>query len=264
VTKIYSLCSGSQGNSTYIECRDTAILIDAGCSAKKIKTLLKENALDIDKIKSIFITHEHIDHIRGLRILALNYGMKVYLSAGTMTALIEKEVLNSKILCEVIPSSGIEIGDLLIKPFHTSHDSIESLGYIVVTPNQRKIAFATDMGYISSEVEDSINGSDVLFIESNHDVGMLKNGPYPYFLKRRILSNKGHLSNEACAKALPKFVKSGATRIVLSHLSEKNNIPLLAYKTATAGLSSNGMKQNFDFKITVAAKENHGGNYLLI
>ncbi|MDR1013294.1 MAG: MBL fold metallo-hydrolase [Lactobacillales bacterium] len=264
MTKIYPLFSGSRGNSTYLECQNTAILIDAGCSTKQIEAMLKKNELDLTKIKSILITHEHSDHIMGLRTLATRYGIKVYSSKGTIKALIEHGILNDKISYEAVSDKGFEIGDIFVKPFFTSHDSNESFGYVVTTPDQRKTAFATDMGFVSNEVRNAINGCDVLFIESNHDVGMLENGKYPYFLKRRILSNKGHLSNEACAQELPGFVKKGTTRIVLSHLSEQNNIPKLAYETSIASLLSNGMKSRLDFDIKIASKENHLGEHIII
>jgi phosphoribosyl 1,2-cyclic phosphodiesterase len=257
--KIFPLFSGSSGNSTYIESYGTAILIDIGCSTKKVETILKDNDIDPKNIKSIFITHEHIDHVRGLKTFAKRYHTKVYSSEGTIDALKKKRILDEKIQDEIITEEGISLGNISVKPFHTSHDSRESLGYVVNIDDKKNVAIATDMGYISDTVFDAISGCKTIFIESNHDVGMLENGPYPYFLKKRILSKKGHLSNEACAEVLPGLVKSGTQRFILSHLSEHNNFPELAYRASLLSLTQVGMKQNIDFEISVASKENSKG-----
>lgn len=264
MARLCPLFSGSSGNSIYIGSGETGILIDVGRSAKQLEKAIKRCEIDLNIIKAIFITHEHADHIKGLRVFASRYGIDVYLSKGTLEAMkLKGNILCDKFCSKVIAKEGMYINDIFIKPFSTSHDSKESLGYIVNTSDGRKITIATDIGYISDEVREAINGCDLLFIESNHDVNMLKNGPYPYYLKRRILSDKGHLSNEACSKELPKFAKNGTTRFILAHLSGENNFPELAYQTALNSFMTEGLIEGIDFELSVAPKENITGKSLI-
>lgn len=264
LARLCPLFSGSSGNSIYIGSGGTGILIDVGRSAKQLEKAIKQCEIDLFSIKAIFVTHEHSDHIRGLRVFASRYGIDVYSSKGTLEALESKGgILCDKFCAKIIPKEGIYINDIFIKSFSTSHDSKESVGYIINTGDERKITIATDIGYISDEVRDAINGCDLLFIESNHDVNMLKSGPYPYYLKRRILSDKGHLSNEACSKELPKFAKNGTTRFILAHLSGENNIPELAYQTALNSFMTAGLIEGIDFELSVAPKENVTGKSLV-
>ena len=264
MARLCPLFSGSSGNSIYIGSGGTGILIDVGRSAKQLEKAIKQCEIDLFSIKAIFVTHEHSDHIRGLRVFASRYGIDVYSSKGTLEALESKGgILCDKFCAKIIPKEGIYINDIFIKSFSTSHDSKESVGYIINTGDERKITIATDIGYISDEVRDAINGCDLLFIESNHDVNMLKSGPYPYYLKRRILSDKGHLSNEACSKELPKFAKNGTTRFILAHLSGENNIPELAYQTALNSFMTAGLIEGIDFELSVAPKENVTGKSLV-
>lgn len=264
MAKICPLFSGSSGNSIYISSGETAILIDVGKSAKQIEISLKENNLNVNDIKAIFITHEHTDHIQGLRVFASRYNVKTYASKGTYEILKYKGIINGKFPVEIIDKNEINIDSMSIKSFSTSHDSAESLGFVVSTYDDRKIGIATDLGFVSKTVCDSLTGCDVLVFESNHDIGMLENGPYPYYLKRRILSSKGHLSNNACAKILPEFLKTGTTRFILAHLSKENNIEELAYQTSLESLERIGGKNNIDFLLSVAPKSNLKGYSVLI
>lgn len=258
LARLCPLFSGSRGNSTYIASSGVGILIDAGKSAKQIEISLRENNICVRSIKAIFITHEHTDHIQGVRVLASRYGIKVFASSGTMSKLEEIGVINGKFPCEVVTERGVEIAGMFVRPFKTPHDSAHSVGYSVNTVDGKRAVVATDIGYMSDEVRDSIKGADAVVIESNHDVKMLQNGPYPYYLKRRILSQIGHLSNEACAVELPFFINSGTRKFVLAHLSAENNVPELARETAVYKLSEYGMKPGYDFDLCVAPKENFG------
>ena len=249
------LFSSSSGNCTYIGGAGGAVLIDAGRSARQIVLALEDMGTDISQIQAVFVTHEHSDHVKGLRVLASKYNLKVYTSKGTLDALEQMNILNNKFLAEIIPEDGIEIAGMEIHSFRTSHDCNESVGYVIHMADDRKIAIATDLGYMSDEVMDAVSGCDLVMIESNHDVRMLENGPYPYYLKRRILSNKGHLSNDSCANVLPELVKSGTTRFVLAHLSQHNNYPELAYQTSMSALSAAGAKESEDFVLSVAKTE---------
>ena len=149
----------------------------------------------------------------------------------------------------------MQIGEFTVTPFCTSHDCRESCGYRIVLPDDRCVGGATDLGVVTQTVRDHLWGCDPIHIESNHDIRMLENGPYPYPLKRRILSAVGHLSNEACARELPALVRSGTTRIVLGHISRENNLPDLAYATARAELAACGLTENIDYVLQTAAPE---------
>jgi phosphoribosyl 1,2-cyclic phosphodiesterase len=256
MTRFCPLFSGSSGNSYYIGSASSGILIDAGRSAKQLTNMLNFCGIEMHAIRAIFVTHEHSDHVNGLRVLASKYHIHVYSSLGTLNALEKMGCINDKFKSDVIDEDGVEVADMVIKPFRTSHDSAESVGYRVHTHDGRSVGFSTDLGYMSEEVRNALYGSDLVVLESNHDIGMLNNGPYPYPLKKRILSNTGHLSNLACADELCGLAKKGTTRFVLAHLSSENNTPELAYQTALCSLSLAGLKQGTDFELSVALKEN--------
>lgn len=255
MAKICPLFSGSSGNSYYISAGNTGILLDIGRSAKQIKEMLEACEIDPKSLQGIFITHEHIDHVKGLRVFASKFQIPVYASAGTLQALEQMGEL-AKVTYHEIDCSGMTCGDLQIQPFPTSHDCAESFGYQIKTPDEHTITLATDLGILTDTVKNALHRSDFVILESNHDVGMLQNGPYPYPLKRRILSDKGHLSNEACADILPELVADGTTRIMLSHLSHENNTPELALQTSLCALRVNGMQENVDYQLYVAPREN--------
>lgn len=256
LSKICPLFSGSSGNSIYIESGKEAILIDVGKSAKQIENAINVNNLSLEKIKAIFVTHEHIDHVRGLRVFASKYNIPVFSSHGTIEALKNSNHINGKFEYSVIKNSGVKIACMDIFPFRTSHDCNEGLGFVVKTDDETSVAIASDLGFISSEVRQAINSCDVLVIESNHEVNMLKVGPYPYALKKRILSPIGHLSNDDCAKELPYFVKNGTKHILLTHLSRDNNNEDIAYNSALSALQNSGMKENIDFTLNICPRIN--------
>lgn len=258
MARLCPLYSGSKGNCYYIGSGSGGILVDAGRSAKQIETAMNDNGLSMSSVHGIFITHEHSDHIQGLRVLASRYHLNVYASGGTLAALEQQGVLTDKYNAYLIPGGGVQTGGMHITPFHTSHDCSESLGFVVKTDDGRSIAVATDTGILSDEIEQAVSGCDAVVIESNHDVGMLLNGVYPYPLKRRILSDKGHLSNDTCSGFLPRLIDSGTTRLVLAHLSRENNMPRIAEQSALCALEGFGMRRNADFMLTVAPEVTKG------
>lgn len=256
MAKFCSLFSSSSGNATFLGNGDRGILIDAGVSAKRIKEALLSREIDPFKLDGIFVTHEHSDHIKGVRIIASKYNIPVYATEGTMSALEENGILNGRFPFEVIGDKGIEAGELLVTRFRTPHDSNESCGFSITFPHGQRAVIATDIGVITDEVEKALCGAELVMLESNHDVAMLQSGDYPYYLKRRILSDRGHLSNEACARQAVKLIKKGTSRLFLGHLSRENNFPDLAYQTTFSALASEGMREGSDYILKVNPEEN--------
>lgn len=256
MAKFCSLYSSSDGNCTYIGCSQGGILVDVGISAKRTELALNNIGVDPRSLAAIFVTHEHNDHVKGIRVFAERYGIKVFSSEGTLLGMEDINAVTAKTKTDIIPDIGIEAGGMFVRAFRTPHDSRESTGYSIVTPDGKRIAVATDIGTVTDTVMDAVYGSDLILLESNHDIGMLQNGPYPYFLKQRILSNHGHLSNEKCAETAVKLMESGTTRFVLGHLSKENNIPSLAFETTRSAMTIAGATENTDYLLSVAGNNN--------
>ncbi len=256
--RVCPLFSGSSGNSIYIEFSNgKGILVDAGRSTKQIENILSENNIDICNIDSVFVTHEHNDHISALKVLTSKHKFKVYGSEGTIGSIRKKNVIFDGKLCNILKKNETDLEFVSVKTFSISHDCCDGFGYVFTDKSGEKIAICTDLGYISNEVKDALIGCNTVILESNHDVMMLQNGPYPYYLKRRILSDSGHLSNETSGKFLPFLVNNGTKNIILSHLSSHNNVPALAIQTSVYYLNSEGINVGSDVSLEVAPKENH-------
>lgn len=251
MAKAVPLFSGSKGNSYFIGSGGEGVLIDAGRSCKQIEQAMALNGIEMSSVRAVFVTHEHFDHCSGLRVLAKKYGLDVYASSGTLTALENSGKLDPRTTVRVIENEA-EAGNMLVTRINTPHDAAESCCYRVTLPDGKSALIATDMGVMTDAVRAAAAKSDFVILESNHDIEMLKTGPYPYQLKRRILSDRGHLSNDACAFELVRLVSAGTLRLMLGHLSEQNNTPSLALAASAAVLERAGMKINSDFTLDVA------------
>jgi len=252
MAKLIPLFSGSSGNSAYIGGTGGGVLVDAGVSAKRLACALSGIGVDPGRVGAVFVTHEHIDHVRGLRVFCERHGIPVFATGGTLRALERMGMLTAKMRAEPLPAGGIEANGLLLRHFATSHDAADPCGYTCETGDE-KYAIATDTGYLTDNVKEALRGCDTVLLESNHEVTMLQNGPYPYFLKRRILSDQGHLSNAACADFLPALLRTGAGRFYLAHLSRENNTPQLAYATAKMAFDQAGAREGIDYELRVCA-----------
>lgn len=230
---ITSLYSGSKGNCVIIESENAKILIDAGKSARALTAALSDIGVSIDEIDAIFITHEHADHVSALEVLLKKHRIPVHIVGISASRLrFATPELYDDILCVHPPVFSVSVGNMTLKSFPTPHDSAFSVGYTIEIGNGggvTKIGYATDIGYITDEIRSALCACESVVLESNHDVDMLMNGPYPYDLKLRIRSNRGHLSNRDCAFFASELCLSGTKNILLAHLSEENNDPDIAY-----------------------------------
>ncbi len=243
--KICVLSSGSKGNTTYIETNKTKILLDCGNSSKYIINKLALLDVNPNELDAIFITHIHSDHIKGLPIFAKHTNAKVYITEKMHPYL---DYLTNY---EYIKEDTIKLKDIIVETIKTSHDTEESLGYIVNNKN-KSVVYLTDTGYINRKYFDILSNRNAYIFESNHDIEMLNNGSYPFQLRKRILSDKGHLSNYDSAKYLAKFIGNNTKILILAHLSEENNTEELAYNTLIDRLA----KEKIDFKNIIIAKQN--------
>lgn len=252
MARFCTLFSGSSGNCTYIGSGSGGILIDVGVSAKKINAALEQIEVDRNEIKAIFITHEHSDHVAGLKTISKNWDIPIYASAQTAATLESSDKICPKANINIIGEDAVDINNIIVSRFSTLHDCAGSSGYTVTLPDGIKSVVCTDLGVVTDEVRNALTGCNIVMLESNHDVMMLENGPYPYVLKRRILGDNGHLSNTSCAVELPKLISSGTTRVVLAHLSRENNHPEIVRATARASLIDKGMVEGSDYLLHIA------------
>lgn len=256
MSKVCHLFSGSKGNSIYIACSKAKFLVDAGVSAKRLENALNNIGVKPNELDAIFITHEHTDHISGVRVFASRYSLPVYAHPDVIKNMRLNDCFKDSAKAVEL-SEKTEINGVEIIPFCNSHDSIACYGYRFNLSDGRSVGVCTDTGYVTDEAKNTVLGCDLVFLESNHEVTMLQNGYYPYPLKQRILSAKGHLSNYACGEFAKELVKNGTTRIVLSHLSKENNTPEIARQTTLCALDEAGFSENVDFRLNVSSEENH-------
>lgn len=234
--KIISLYSGSKGNSTLISAGGTTVLIDAGQSARRLKEALNSVGYSPDNVDAIFITHEHTDHISALEVLLKKHPIPVHVAQMSAERLLSTGLTHVCSNLRVHPPVFTEkVGALTVTSFPTPHDSKCSVGYRI-SCSGGDVGYATDIGYVTDDILSGLMGCRSVIIEANHDVEMLKCGSYPYDLKKRILSNRGHLSNADCALLAVRLAQAGTKNILLAHLSEENNDPAVAYDEVYSAL----------------------------
>ena len=248
-----SFSSGSSGNCEYIGNSTTKLLLDAGISTKRIINGLSDIGVGAEELSGILITHEHSDHIQGLPVLLGKYKIPVYATNDTLEA-IERNDKNHKIdtglFSPIKPDVPFTIGGMDITPFSISHDAADPVCYRIDS-GECHIGMATDLGVYDSYVTSKLSGCNVLFIEANYDIAMLQAGKYPFPLKKRILGERGHLSNDMSARLILELLGRNVKHVFLAHLSKENNYPMLAYETVRYELSKEyGDISKFNIKTT--------------
>lgn len=256
--RMCSIASGSSGNCIYVGSDTTHLLLDAGISGKRIESGLCNLELTGRDIDGILVTHEHSDHIQGIGILSRRYEIPIYATEGTIAAMRKMKSLGDvpeELFSVVKADQKMTIKDLTINPMRISHDAADPVAYRV-NYGKEKIVVCTDIGCFDEYTVECLKGADVLLLEANHDVNMLQVGPYPYPLKRRILGDRGHLSNENSGKLISRVLHDDVKKIFLGHLSKENNLPELAYETVRLEITmgDNPYKAD-DFNIQVAKRD---------
>jgi len=244
------LGSGSKGNATLVHCGNQAIMIDAGLSFKELSARIKACGLEQLSINGILVTHEHTDHIKGLRVCSEKLEAPVYATRGSAIAIRDIDAKMGQ-MATFAPGSSFDIGDFTVCPFLVSHDANEPVAFTIYCRDV-KIGIATDVGYVSSGVEYSLKNCDMLVVESNHDLNMLAASTRPWTLKQRIMGRQGHLSNDASGQLLERIVSEKTHDIVLAHISRECNTTEKAHETAVAALDT---IRRDDISLSIAEQE---------
>ena len=230
--ELCAIASGSSGNCICVGDNNTHVLIDAGISGKRIENGLHEFDLKANEMQGILVTHEHIDHIAGIGVMARRYGIPIFSTEGTINAIKQSKSvgkIDEDLFQVITPGKRFSIGDLTFKPISISHDAADPVAYKVSNEN-KSVAVITDLGNYNQAIVDELQGLDALLLEANHDIKMLQMGPYPYPLKQRILGDRGHLSNERSGQLLSDLLHDHFGTVLLGHLSKENNYEELAYE----------------------------------
>ena len=255
--RICSIASGSSGNCIYVGSDNTHVIIDAGISGKRIEEGLAMLGLKTSDLSAVLITHEHSDHVASIGVLSRKYALPMYATRGTIEGIaMQKGIgdIDMSLFTPISADEDFEIDDLHIRPIEVSHDAMEPVAYRL-EHGGRSVGVCTDLGKYTDRIVEGFSGVDALLIEANHDVNMLQVGRYPYYLKQRILSDKGHLSNENCGRLLCRLLHDNMKSIMLGHLSAENNLAELAYEAVRVEIMMDDCKyQPSDFEIRVAKR----------
>ena len=256
--RLCSIASGSSGNCIYTGSDKTHILIDAGISKKRIEEGLSKLEIKGEELSGIFVTHEHADHIQGLGVFSRKYHVPILATKGTIAGIKACKTLGKMeedLFVEIPADTPYQIGDLMVNPFHISHDANEPTGYNVYCQD-KKVTVATDLGTYDAYTVDHLKGTNGLILEANHDIHMLELGPYPYHLKMRVAGDKGHLSNELSGRLLCDILHDDFSAVFLGHLSKENNYEALAYETVKLEVTlGNNPYQGDELPLKVAKRD---------
>lgn len=252
--EICMLASGSSGNAVYVATENTRLLIDAGLSGRRIATALEECNIEAASLDALLISHDHNDHVSGAGVVARRYRLPVYATFLTWQAAAGRiGKIDERQRCELPERGSLIFKDLLVETFPVPHDAAAPVGFLFRN-GKNTAGLVTDLGHVTSFIVDRLKNVNCLVLEANHDEKMLIEGTYPWPLKKRILSEKGHLSNHAAAKNLALIRSSATTHVVLAHLSEQNNLPHLALNTACEYLEQSGARPGRDVIVHVAER----------
>ena len=246
--KIKVLSSGSKGNSTVVITDKVKLLIDLGTTSAYVEKALIENNIDPKEITHILITHDHVDHIKGLKVFLKKYRPTVHVTEK-LKDLFEEQIGNFNY--EIFVDKMCIIEDLKIQTIKTSHDATDSVGF-VISQGKSSLVYITDTGYINNRYDEILSNHNLYILESNHDVKMLREGPYPYYLQQRVVGDKGHLSNEQASRYLCKYIGKNTKKIVFAHISEHNN----TYEKVIEAFNKELEKNNIKFNNVMIAKQN--------
>lgn len=255
--KLCAIASGSSGNCTFVGSEHTKLLVDVGISGKRIETGLQNIEVKPDELQGILITHEHMDHIQGLGVLARRYHIPIYGTAETITSILRMKnigKISEELFHYVRPDETFLINDITVEPFSTSHDASNPVCY-TLSSGGHKVGMATDLGKFDEYIISKLTGSEILLLEANHDENMLMVGAYPYYLKQRIIGDRGHLSNENSAKLISRLFHDKLKYITLAHLSKENNYEELAYETVRMELNKLLDDRHSELMLSVARRD---------
>lgn len=252
MAKFCALASSSSGNSAYISCSSGSLLVDAGISCRRIVNSIASIGECAQDLSAVLITHEHSDHIKGLCNIIKKTGAAVYATAPVLEYLATKGCVPAGTELVEVTCAVFEVAGMQVKAFATPHDSAASVGYRFTLPGEQTVAIATDLGEVTDEVVEGVRGCQTVLLEANYDPQLLRMGSYPYFLKQRISSKRGHLDNASTAEFAKYLINSGTARLFLGHLSRENNNPALAEQIVSDTLLQMGAQPGIDFELDVA------------
>ncbi len=260
------LRSGSSGNAVYIQAGDTAVLVDAGLSGRTVEQALREICASAESLSAILVSHEHSDHIKGVGVLSRRWDLPVYATEDTWAAMEDKPGATGIALKNrrtFAAGEDFYIRDLAVSPFSIPHDAADPVGFALLNGG-KKVCVATDLGHIAQGWMHAVSGADLLLLEANHDPDLLRaSARYPERLKRRILGNRGHLSNADCGEALVRLVQEGVRHVVLGHMSAETNTPQLARETVLTALVTQRIRPDADVYVDMALRDRIGGLYTI-